>query len=196
MRITGGKARSIPIKCPKGSVVRPATDRMREAVFSSLGDLVKDASFLDLFAGAGSYGLEAMSRGARSGVFVERDRSALQCIKHNLQMVQKSINSPKGGTPFSVHSQDVFKWLNAKEESHGFTTYDLVFIDPPYSEVEEKGTQILTSLISLLPKDAASFVIFETPSLFEKYPEGYECIKTYGKGREDARCMLLKWNPS
>ena len=75
MRITGGLARSIPLILPKGDAVRPATDALRQAVFSSLAARVAGARFLDLFAGSGAYGLEALSRGASSGVFVEKRRA-------------------------------------------------------------------------------------------------------------------------
>src|SRR5258705_11275862 len=72
MRISGGVARGIPLVVPKGDAVRPATDGMRQAVFSSLGGRVVDACFLDLFAGSGAYGLEALSRGAAGGGFLRQ----------------------------------------------------------------------------------------------------------------------------
>ena len=70
MRICGGAARGITLRVPKGDLVRPATDGMRQSLFSSLGARVPDARVLDLFAGSGAYGLEAVSRGARAGMFV------------------------------------------------------------------------------------------------------------------------------
>ena len=195
MRITGGKARSIPISCPKGSDVRPATDRMREAVFSSLGDLVVAASFLDLFAGAGTYGLEAVSRGATRGVFVEQNRAAVQCIRHNLEMVTKSVGLDVRHAEYSIQSMDVFKWLVGKTVGQVHENFRIVFIDPPYREVDSKSDTLLRGLIPLLYGDAeGSYVVFEVPHVLEVLPAGYECIRTFGKGREDTRCMLLRWH--
>src|ERR1019366_4147641 len=84
MRISGGQARGIPLIVPKGDAVRPATDGMRQAAFSSLGGYVTGARFLDLFAGSGAYGLEALSRGAAGGVFVEKNARAAACLRRNL----------------------------------------------------------------------------------------------------------------
>src|SRR5688572_19711372 len=91
MRISGGKARGIPLSVPKGDAVRPATDGMRQAVFSSLGERVVGARFLDLFAGSGAYGLEALSRGASGGVFVEQNAKAANCVRRNIAAVCKSL---------------------------------------------------------------------------------------------------------
>ncbi len=90
MRITGGRARGIPLHAPRGRETRPATDQLREAVFSSLGPRVEGARVADLFAGTGSYGLEALSRGATSGCFVENNRQALVCLRANLAAVLRS----------------------------------------------------------------------------------------------------------
>ena len=83
MRISGGLARGIPLLAPRGDAVRPATDSLRQAVFSSLGERVAGARFLDLFAGTGAYGLEAISRGAAGGVFVEKDARAAACVRRS-----------------------------------------------------------------------------------------------------------------
>src|SRR5690242_14529688 len=91
MRISGGAARGVPLLVPKGDAVRPATDGMRQAVFSSLGARVAGARFLDLFAGSGAYGLEALSRGAAGGVFVEQNAKAAACVKKNIETVCKSL---------------------------------------------------------------------------------------------------------
>src|SRR5882672_12911244 len=91
MRISGGVARGIPLAVPKGDAVRPATDGMRQAAFSSLGARVVGARFLDLFAGSGAYGLEALSRGAAGGVFVEQNAKAAACVRQNIAAVCKSL---------------------------------------------------------------------------------------------------------
>src|SRR3954470_14415206 len=91
MRISGGIARGITLAVPKGGQVRPATDGLRQAVFSSLGERVVAARFLDLFAGSGAYGLEALSRGAAGGVFVEQNHRATACLRENISAVCKSL---------------------------------------------------------------------------------------------------------
>ena len=91
MRISGGLARGITLAVPKGEVTRPATDGMRQSVFSSLASAVPGARFLDLFAGSGAYGLEALSRGAVGGVFVEQNPRAVACVRKNIEAVCKSL---------------------------------------------------------------------------------------------------------
>lgn len=104
MRISGGKAKGIKLRIPKGSPLRPAAEPVRERLFSSLGDLVSGAKFLDLFAGTGSYGLEALSRGAESGAFIEQDVNTASCLRNNLTAVCKSANvSPEN---FEIISGD------------------------------------------------------------------------------------------
>ncbi len=123
MRIISGMAGGIPIQVPK-TLLRPTADRVREAVFSMLGERPKGAAVLDLFAGSGSYGLECLSRGAASCVFVESDRAAGPVISANLRKASLS-----GGT---VATAPVESWLKAKSG-----TFDLIFADPPF--LKQKG---------------------------------------------------------
>ena len=109
MRISGGAARGITLVVPKGDAVRPATDGMRQAAFSSLGALVTGAQFLDLFAGSGAYGLEALSRGAAGGVFVEKNAKAAACVRQNLAAVCKSLGrelAVQRSAPCSLATKD------------------------------------------------------------------------------------------
>src|ERR1700712_5064865 len=125
MRISGGKARGIPLIVPKGDAVRPATDGMRQAAFSSLGAYVVDARFLDLFAGSGAYGLEALSRGAAGGVFVEQNPKAAACVNQNIEAVCKSLGR-------TSRDLTVVKADARSVPLGGGEVPDLVFIDPPY----------------------------------------------------------------
>src|SRR5688572_6908970 len=131
MRISGGAARGIPLVVPKGSAVRPATDGIRQAVFSSLGGRVAGAQFLDLFAGSGAYGLEALSRGASTGVFVEQSAKAVACLRQNIAAVCKSL----------ARTSDDLRVLQADARNvpeGGMTRApDLVFVDPPYEIIPE-----------------------------------------------------------
>ncbi|MGB0290553.1 MAG: RsmD family RNA methyltransferase [Opitutales bacterium] len=99
MRITGGKARGIQLSAPKGRETRPATDQMREAIFSFLGPRIAGARIADCFAGTGAYGLEAMSRGASAGLFVENSAEVIACLRQNLAAPQKAASwrVPKTG---------------------------------------------------------------------------------------------------
>ncbi len=116
MRIISGIAGRRPIKVPQG-VARPTTDKTREALFSILGDLVKGAKVLDLFAGSGALGLEALSRGAESCVFVDADRGSVRTIKENVAAL-----SLKGA---SVIQADALNYSDLNQ-------FDIIFADPPY----------------------------------------------------------------
>jgi 16S rRNA (guanine(966)-N(2))-methyltransferase RsmD len=122
MRITGGTGRGRRLKVPAGSGVRPTSDKVKQALFNILGQRVVDSAFLDLFAGAGGIGLEALSRGARSVVFVDASRESLDAIKRNI-----------GQTGFADRAHIVFAKAGSflKKKSG---PYDIVFLDPPYTE--------------------------------------------------------------
>jgi 16S rRNA (guanine966-N2)-methyltransferase len=118
MRIIAGEAKGRRLIAPDTPATRPVTDRVREAVFSMVGDWVVDALVLDLYAGSGSFGLEALSRGAASATFVENGNRALEALRSNIATVAL------GGT---LVTSDVKRFLL---EATG--SYDLVFIDPPW----------------------------------------------------------------
>jgi 16S rRNA (guanine(966)-N(2))-methyltransferase RsmD len=117
MRITGGKYRGRQVKCPKG-VIRPAMDRMRESLFSILGDL-SGLSFLDLFSGSGLVGLEAASRGATPVVLVEKDGGKKRVILENCAIAED--NPPR------LFVMPVERFLRQFK-----TAYDIVYLDPPF----------------------------------------------------------------
>ena len=132
MRIIAGLAKGMTLVVPRTGV-RPTTDRIREAVFSSLGERVVGARVLDLFAGTGALGLEAASRGAESVTFVENARGALECLERNLAAFRKNRDVT---CTFSVARKAVesqIKTLSADGE-----TYSLVFADPPYGETAQE----------------------------------------------------------
>jgi len=119
MRIIAGEARGRRIRGPRGRVTRPALDQLRESVFSILGEAVEGCAVLDLFAGAGAFGLEAVSRGAASAIFVERDRSALLALEHNIQDLGFAGRC-------RVVRADALRF-----EPRGI--HDLIFVDPPFA---------------------------------------------------------------
>lgn len=123
MRIISGLAGGIPIQVPD-AVTRPTTDKVRQALFSSLGELVVGARVLDLFAGSGALGLECLSRGAASATFVEEHRGACEVIRANLAKTRLPGGTLKAGDALKV-LRDL-----AKLQPGGF---DLIFADPPYA---------------------------------------------------------------
>lgn len=176
MRITGGQARGIPLVAPKGNAVRPATDGMRQAVFSSIGHRVPGAWFLDLFAGSGAYGLEALSRGAVGGVWVEKNRQAAECIRKNSAAVAKSLGRGEGEMKVVTADATTVSWPLAGSGP------DIVFIDPPYEIIETVAPALFAKLTALLANHPDPLVVFEMPGEIELAPAGWTCVKRLGKG--------------
>ena len=121
MRIIAGEAGGRPLKAPPEGV-RPTMDRVKGAIFSSLGDRIPGARVLDLFAGSGAMGIEALSRGAASATFVEANPHCLGCIRENLR---------RAGVTGSVQGLDAFRFLDLYA---GTNMFDLLFADPPYAK--------------------------------------------------------------
>jgi 16S rRNA (guanine966-N2)-methyltransferase len=121
MRVISGSAGGLPLLSP-APPVRPTMDRVREAIFSSLGEAVIGARVLDLFAGSGSLGIEALSRGAASATFVESDRRAKLVLEKNLA---------RCGLQGEIVAADVFRFL---EQRMGTTRWDIILADPPYAK--------------------------------------------------------------
>lgn len=134
MRIISGSAGSIPLQVPR-SLTRPTTDRVRESLFAVLGDLVVGARVLDLFAGSGSLGLEALSRGAVSADFIESHGPACEAIQKNLEKAKL-----QGG---KVLRRDVLAHLGGISAAR----YDLIFADPPYARSDSER-ELLEKLLT------------------------------------------------
>jgi 16S rRNA (guanine966-N2)-methyltransferase len=188
MRISGGAARGITLQVPKGDAVRPATDGMRQAVFSSLGAGVAGARFLDLFAGSGAYGLEALSRGAAGGVFVEQNNKAAACIRQNIAAVSKSV----GCDPACVRVQQGDARTVPLDPT---TPPDLVFIDPPYELIPELAPVLFERLLAGLTANPAAIVVFEYPGELELAPPGWTLLKRLGKGARQPTVGFFRRTP-
>lgn len=176
MRISGGIARGIPLTVPKGDLVRPATDGMRQAVFSSLAARIDGAGFLDLFAGSGAYGLEALSRGAGGGVFIEKNPKAVACLRENLAAVCKSLGRGQEGV--RILQGDAI----AVPLGVGGDVPDLVFVDPPYAIIPEIAPTLFARLAAVLASKPDALVIFELPGEIDLLPQGWTLLKRLGKG--------------
>ena len=184
MRITGGQARGITLRVPKGDLVRPATDAMRQAVFSSIASRIEGAWFLDLFAGSGAYGLEALSRGAAGGVWVEQSAKVAACIRQNIAAVCKSLGRDE-------HDLAVLNLDATSVPASGGAAPDLVFIDPPYPIIESVAPGIFAKLTELLATKPDPVIIFEMPGELTLNPPGWTCVKRLGKGgRQPTVCFF------
>ncbi len=162
MRVIAGELRGRQIDAPDGTSTRPTTDRVREALFNSLGslDVVVDAVVVDLFAGSGALGIEALSRGARHCTFVERDSKALRVLRDNLAalgLVERARVLP----------------ADAMVAVGGLAAVDLVLADPPYDFADWAGL--------LAPLDARLVVLESSRSI--ELPDGWELVREKRYGR-------------
>lgn len=182
MRVTGGRARGIPLVSPKGRGTRPAADAMRESLFSSLGERIRGSCVLDLFAGTGAYGLEALSRGAAKVQFIESDARCVVCIQENLRRVAKSCGlDPSVGL---ISKNNVFQW-----KSDGAKDWNLVIADPPYADipgVEQKLFRLAD--FSLHP---SGIFVLEKPANLSIAVPGWKEIKHLGKKRGTGPSLSL-----
>jgi 16S rRNA (guanine966-N2)-methyltransferase len=128
MRVIAGTLRSRPLKAPEGLATRPTSDRLREALFNVLAPRIEGTRFLDLYAGSGAVGIEALSRGATQVVFVERARAALNVLRGNLTRLGVSAG-------IGVRAGSVASYLSGPRAAA--VEFDLVFLDPPYDAEKE-----------------------------------------------------------
>jgi 16S rRNA (guanine966-N2)-methyltransferase len=145
MRVVAGRLGGRRLKAPRGQATRPTSDRVREALFATLG-AVDGERVLDLFAGSGALGIEALSRGAARAVFVERARPALVVLRENLAALDL------GSDIAEVRASDARAALRKARD--GAETYDLVFLDPPYRLTAGLGDELSQGLAGLLAPGA------------------------------------------
>ncbi|MBQ8912489.1 MAG: 16S rRNA (guanine(966)-N(2))-methyltransferase RsmD [Lachnospiraceae bacterium] len=127
MRVIAGTARSLPLKTVEGLDTRPTTDRIKETLFNMLTGYIPDAKFLDLFAGSGGIGIEALSRGAKACTFVELNPKAIACIEDNVTFTHFKDCS-------HILKADVISYVSGLKN----VDYDVIFMDPPYGKGLEK----------------------------------------------------------
>lgn len=148
MRIIAGTARSLPLKAPEGMDTRPTTDRIKETLFNIIQDEIPGAYFLDLFAGSGQMGLEAVSRGARYAVFVDNGKKPAACIEENIRFTKFEHQT-------KLYPTEVLSALRAMEGKYQF---DLIFMDPPYRKGMEQEILRYLAGSSLLKEDTVLIV--------------------------------------
>lgn len=149
MRVIAGSARRIPLKTPEGMETRPTTDRIKETLFNMLQYDLADCCFLDLFAGSGAIGIEALSRGAKTAVFVEQNARAAGIVRDNLKATRLESQAV-------VMNCDA---LTALKRLEGKYRFDFIFMDPPYDHLLEK--QMLEYLADSAMIDKQSTIIVE-----------------------------------
>ena len=177
MRITGGEFCGRNLKTPKTDAIRPTQDRVREALFNILAPEIRGAVFLDLFAGSGAVGLEALSRGAAAATFVERDRRHLAALGENLAALR--LAPPRA----AVVGADAYAYLS-RYTGAGFT---IAFADPPYALGEERGyANVLKTLAERgVVRPGGLFIAEMTAVQRAEGTPGWEQLRdrTYGKTR-------------
>jgi 16S rRNA (guanine966-N2)-methyltransferase len=151
MRVIAGSARRLRLKTMDGMETRPTTDRIKETLFNMIQDDLHGCAFLDLFAGSGGIGIEALSRGAERAVFVEKDKRAVSCIRENLAATRLEDRA-------QVMGCDVLSALLRLEERK--QAFDFIFMDPPYGRGLEK--EALSYLAHSALADGNTRMIVET----------------------------------
>ncbi len=143
MRIIAGSARRLRLKTPDVPGVRPTTDRIKETLFNIIQDEVPGSCFLDLFAGSGQIGLEALSRGAHLAVFVDSSKQAVSCIKENIAVTRFEEKA-------KLFCSDA---LGALRRMEGKYKFDIIFMDPPYGQQLEQEVLSFLSASSMVTED-------------------------------------------
>lgn len=171
MRVITGKARGVQLKTPDGLTTRPTTDRVKEALFSIIQFEIPTARVLDLFGGTGQLGIEAMSRGAKSAVFVDAGEPACRLIKENLRRTKLEKDA-------IVIRSDYLDYLKRCREK-----FDIVFLDPPYAEVFLENALKCITEIDIL--ETGGIIVAERP-VGKELPwdfEGFTRSKDYKYGK-------------
>lgn len=149
MRVIAGSAKRLQLKTIEGMDTRPTTDRIKETLFNMIAPSLYDCRFLDLFAGSGGIGIEALSRGAREAVFVEKNPKAMACVKENLKYTKLNDRAQTMATDA----------LSALARLKGSGAFQIIFMDPPYNKDLEK--QALQSLKDSDLVDEDTLIIIE-----------------------------------
>ncbi len=183
MRVTGGEFCGRTLKVPRTDAIRPTQDRVRQALFNIIQAEVPGSDFLDLFAGSGAVGIEALSRGARSATFVEANRKHLAVLKENLSTIYQLPTTNYQLPTTNYFQQDVYRWLSA----YSGPGFSIGFADPPYALGEEKGyASVLGTLAERgVIRPGGIFIAEMTAVQMAEETPGWELLRdrTYGKTR-------------
>ena len=171
MRVISGKARGVTLKTPEGMVTRPTTDRVKEALFSIIQFDLPGTNVLDLFGGTGQLGIEALSRGAKSAVFIDEREDSCRLIKENLKRTKLESYG-------KVIRSDYLSYLKNTREK-----FDIILLDPPYAETFLENSLKMITEIDIL--QSGGIIVTERP-LGKELPwefDGFERSRDYKYGR-------------
>ncbi len=178
VRIVGGLWRSRRIHFPAEPGLRPTPDRLRETLFNWLGEWVVGRRVLDLYAGSGALGIEALSRGAAEAVFVERNALAAQALVANLERL--------GASAARVEREDARTWL-----ARGHGAFDLVFLDPPYAQAAGAELLAILSAGAFLAPDHRVYLEQSVTGVVQRLPDGWELLRASRAGGAYGRLCRL-----
>lgn len=182
MRIIAGTARSLPLRAPEGLDTRPTSDQIKETLFNMLQFDISGAYFLDLFAGSGQMGLEALSRGSAYAVFVENNRKAVKCIEENIKFTKFDKQS-------SLLASDVISALYHLEGKYKF---DIIFMDPPYNKELEKEVLRYLQTSSILKPDSIIITEASVETSFDDVESIGFTVTKYKKYKTNAHVFLKR----
>ena len=169
MRVIAGSARRLLLKTIDTDDTRPTTDRIKETLFNILQPYIPGAVFLDLFAGSGGIGIEALSRGARRAVFVEQNRKAWECIRENLEHTRLADRG-------IALREDAFRCLYSVGT---YAPYDVIFMDPPYNRDMEKEMLRILASGNICHDETLIIIEASIDTDFSYLPElGYELVRS------------------
>lgn len=171
VRIISGKVRGLSLISPAGEDTRPTLDRVKEAIFNIIMPYILDSEVLDLFAGSGGLGIEAISRGAKNAVFVDKNSESINCIN-------KNINAARFCEFCQVKKADSIQYLNQCN-----TSFDIIFLDPPYKE--NLYEQVLKLILNknILKNDGIIALEYDYCLKKPDIPDGLEIVKERKYGR-------------
>lgn len=172
MQIIAGKFRHRKLTSPTGNKTRPTASHLRESFFNICQNYIQDAVFLDLFAGSGMIGFEALSRGASSCLFVESDKKAIRCLLQNIEIL-----NVEGQT--QILTKDAFRSLDSLKKNH--SKFDIIFADPPYYTTEQTTSQISLEVIKWIDQNdlltPSGFLFVEEALAFQPQIEDLKTLK-------------------
>ena len=163
MKIITGKYKNLRIETINKTSTRPMMSRVRESLFSSINAQLVNKKVLDLFAGSGSLGIESLSRGAASCLFVELSKESLDTLIKNLSKTEEDVNIFKG---------DAYRWVQNNEES-----FDIVFLDPPFEHDDSMVTDLILKLVNILNHEGLIILHRDNSSNIINIEEKLELIK-------------------
>lgn len=183
VRVIAGKFGSRPLKGPRGQAMRPTSDRLRETLFNILAAAVEDSVFVDAYAGTGAVGIEALSRGAKRVVFIEKHRTAVALIRKNLAV----LGIEQDAEVLPTDAVKGLAWLTNEG-----TRADFIFLDPPYADVAEyaRALEFLDKLSLLAPGGRVIVEHEKRRKLAEKLGQ-LVCVRTVEQG--DGVLSFYQW---